>query len=477
MLPGTDIISRESPPAQLVPADAGQWFVAGLTDRGPVTKPLLVRNLAQFVTLFGARVSYGALYDALDAFFREGGGKAYVGRVVGPAAAASKAVLKDGEEETLEVEAISPGAWGNNLKIKVTEGVAGGTVKVTVEESGVVVEASGDLADKAAILAWSSNSSYVVFTDTEEGGDPDVQTVELKTGKDDRENITDAQWLAALNLFTEGYGPGQVSAPGRTTEAGQKQLLAHAASFNRVAILDGTDTHTVGTLTAQATALRNDDNARYGGLFAPWITVPGVAPGTTRTVPPSPVVAGEIARLAALGASPNVAAAGENGISEYATDLSQEAWTDAEREALNDGGVNVIRLHRGAFRTYGFRTFVDPNVDDTWLQLTNARLHMVIAALADAIAEKYVFAQIDGRRFKLSEFNAELTAMLMPFWSAGSLYGATFQEAAIVDTGPQVNTEETIAAREIRAVMALRMSPFGERVTVEISKVATTEAI
>lgn len=477
MLPGSEVISRESPPAQLVPADAGTWFVAGLSDRGTVTKPLLVRNIGQFVSNFGPRVSYGALYDALDTFFREGGGKAYVTRVVGPAAVEAKAELADGEAKTLKVAAISPGAWGNELEVDIAEGVAGGTFQVTVEESGEVVEQSGDLADKEALIAWAANSSYVVFTDTGVGADPDVQTVELKAGKDDRENITDEEWFDALELFTAGYGPGQVSAPGRTTEEGHSQLLAHASTFNRVAILDGTDTPTVGTLTAQATAVRNDDNARFGGLFAPWVTVPGVAPGTSRTVAPSAVVCGEIARLAALGVSPNVAAAGENGISNYAIDLSQVAWTDAERETLNDAGVNVLRLHRGAFRTYGFRTPVDGDVDDTWLQLTNARLYMVIAALADAIAEKYVFAQIDGRRHKLSEFNAELTAMLMPFWSQGSLYGETFQEAAIVDTGPQVNTEETIAAREIRAVIAVRMSPFGERVTVEISKVATTEAL
>jgi len=413
----------------------------------------------------------------LDTYFREGGGKAYVSRVVGPRAVNATVLLSDGSEDTLRVTALSPGAWGNDLRVVVAAGGVGGTVVITIEEDGVEVEGSDDLADKTAILAWADNSSYVKFEDTGRGGDPAVATRSLAGGDDDRTNITDAEWLAALNRFTAGYGPGQVSAPGRTTGAGHLQLDNHANVFNRVSYDDAPDTGVVGTLVAAAAARRAGADARYGGLFGPWAIVPGVAPGTTRTVPYSAVVAGQTARLAAQGVSPNVAPAGENGIAQYAIGLSQDAWTDADRETLNDAGFNVVRLHRGAFRTYGFRTAVDPTIDDTWLELTNSRLYMLIAALGDAIAEKYVFAQLDGRRFKISEFNGELTAMLIPFYVAGSLYGETFDEAAVVDTGPQVNTEETIAARELRAIIAIRMSHFGELVTIEISKVATTEAV
>ena len=479
MLPGTKTTSRDSPPSRLTPSDAGTWFVVGETDRGTVSEPHLVRNIQQFINEFGGRVTPGTtLYDSLDAYFRLGGGKAYVSRVVGPTPVSATVRLSDGAVDTLTVTALSPGAWGNDLRVVIAAGGVGGTVTIAVEEDGVVVEGpSGDLADKAAVIAFVANSSYITVEDAGAGGDPRVATTALAGGDDDRANITDAEWLAALNRFTAGYGPGQVSAPGRTTGAGHLQLDNHANLFNRVSYCDGPDTGVVGTLVAAAAARRAGDDARYGGIFGPWAIVPGVAPGTTRTVPWSAVVAGQTARLAAQGMSPNIAPAGENGIAEYVIGLSQDAWTDAERETLNDAGFNVARLHRGAFRTYGFRTAVDPTVDDTWLELTNSRLYMLIAALGDAVAEKYVFAQLDGRRFKISEFNGELTAMLIPFYVAGSLYGETFDEAAVVDTGPQVNTEETIAARELKAIIAIRMSHFGEAVEIEISKVATTEAV
>jgi len=86
-----------------------------------------------------------------------------------------------------------------------------------------------------------------------------------------------------------------------------------------------------------------------------------------------------------------------------------------------------------------------------------------------------VFEEIDGKGLVFSRFNGALTGMLLPYMP--SLYGEEPAEAFFVDTGPQVNTEKTIAAREINAVITLRMAHMAETVKIEISKVATTEAI
>jgi hypothetical protein len=97
---------------------------------------------------------------------------------------------------------------------------------------------------------------------------------------------------------------------------------------------------------------------------------------------------------------------------------------------------------------------------------------MQIVAKAEAIAENYVFAQIDGRRVKISQFGADLTGMLVPYYESGALFGDTVDDAFYVDVGPAVNTLESIAAGILRAVVGLRMSPFAELVIVEIVKVA-----
>lgn len=474
-LPGQQVISRESPPSSGISADTGAFFIVGMTEKGPLDAPVLVRNLVQAKNALGARVNYGFVYDALDVFFREGGSEAYVGRVGGPAPVTSTATLTDGTNPTLTVRANSPGAWGNDLSITVLR--TGSNFTITVNLLGVAVEVSPLLATADDAIVWAVGSRYIVLTDAGIGGDPANATTTLTGGTDDHVNATETQWLNALNLFSSDLGPGQVAAPGRTTATIHANLLAHAQAKDRIALLDLADSGDAATLIAAAATDRVLDTARYGGAFAPWAIVPGVSIGTTRTVPYSAVEAGVIARLEASGRTPNEAAAGVNGRAQYAIGLSQPAWDDSNRELLNDAGVNVVRVVNGSVEAYGYRTLVNPSTQPDWIELSNSRLYMAIASEAGAIAERFVFAQLDGRGKKISEFGGELVGMLIPFYEAGALYGDTFRDAAQVDVGSQVNTPETIAAQQLNAAITVRMSPFAERVTIEITKIANTEVI
>lgn len=245
---------------------------------------------------------------------------------------------------------------------------------------------------------------------------------------------------------------------------------------NRVALLDLADSPDADTLIAAAATDRALDDARFGAAFAPWAVVPGVASGTTRTVPWSAVQAGMIARLESSGKTSNVPAAGVNGQSQYAVGLSQVGWSDADRESLNDGGVNVVIQRGSDIRTYGYRTLVDPATPE-WIWFGNARLYMQIASDLNAVGERFVLAEIDGRGKIIHEFGGELIAALIPYWEAGSLYGENATDAFRVDIGSQVNTPETIAAGELHAVAEVRMSPDAERVQIEVVKIANTEAV
>lgn len=468
--PGVTVTSGASAPSTSPPTDTGTWFVAGETEKGPADLPVLVRSLAQYVAIFGGRVAYGYLYDALETFFKEGGSRAYVTRVVGPAAKTATVKLSDGSKDTLEVNAISPGAWGNDLTVKVDPG--SGDFVLIVELGEDVVETSPTLNDGAEAVTWALTSSYIRLLDLGKG-DPAEASKELASGTDDRENITEEGWADAINLCEADLGPGQVSMPGRTTAEAQENLLAHAGERNRVAILDGTDTETVGTLVSQAATLRGEDTARFGGLFAPWVVIPGLTPGTTRTVPPCAVIAGLAARSDGLGGNPNEAIAGVSHVARYATDLSQAAWTAAERGELSDGGVNALRVINSAVIPYDDITLVNPLDDDTWLFLSNARLNMALAAGFAAVGERHLFAQIDGRGVELSKFGGDLVGeVLLPLYEAGALFGDTPEDAFACDTGDSVNTEETISEGKILATVSVRMSPAGRFVEIELVKEA-----
>lgn len=477
MLPGAETSRRTGAPSSYAPSDAGTAYVVGFTERG-ATGPVEVSSLADFEDKMGGRETWTSpIYDWLDTFFHEGGSRAIISRVLGPTPTKATINITDGSVNTLTANAKHNGSYGADIDLVITAG--GGNFTIEVQEDGETVETSPSLADKAAAISWSENESDVVdLVDTGAGVDPAAGTYALAGGTDDHNNAVDANWATALANLPRDLGPGQIVAPGRTTAAAHQQLADHAKDRIRTAVGDLPDTRTVATLTALAATGRASDETRdYIALFGSWAVIPGIAPGTYREVPWSAVVCGHIAALASQGYSPNIAAAGEYGAASYVVDLTEEAWDDTDRETLNDAGVNIARFHRGAFRTYGFRTLADPLVDDTYLQLQNARLDMMIRADGQEISDKYVFKQIDPQRHTLSDYHGELVDAVKKYWDAGSLYGDSFEEAVLINTGPQVNTPTSIANREIKAVIEYAASPGAEKVRLVVGAKAITEGV
>lgn len=477
-MPGTKIIEMATPPPRSAPTDTGVLFATGISDEGPSDSAVLIRSLDEFIIHFGPRSVGSYLYDSVETYFRIGGSKLYVSRVVGPAAVVASVNLPDGAAAvSLVYHAPSSGAAGNNYSIAVlAPDVAG--VKLQITKSGAILATSPDLADQNSAVAWAQGTGYGTLTLGASANLPAVSAARAAAGgADDRASITDTQWTAALTRFGKDLGPGQVAAFGRTTAAAQTALLQHAQDNNRVALIDLPDSPTAGTLVTAAGALKNLATSKHGAAFAPWAVVPGIVAGQTRTVPYSAVQAGLIARND-ISNSPNVPAAGSNGQADWALGLSQPAWDDNTRNnVLNVNGVNIAIMKYGGVRTYGYRTLTDPVANPNWVEFSNVRLYMTIAALGDAIAERYVLSQIDGKGRKIGQFGGELTGMLVPFFEEGSLYGDTPQEAFNVDVGPQVNTVQSIQAHQLKAVIALKMSPFAEDVILELVKTAITEAV
>jgi phage tail sheath protein FI len=246
--------------------------------------------------------------------------------------------------------------------------------------------------------------------------------------------------------------------------------LDHAAANNRIALLDGTNTNVKATITSAITAVLQT-NSKFSAMFGPWIVVPGVTPGTTRTLPPSSMVAGMMAKTDAAAGSSNTPAAGDRGIPKYVTKLAADPFTDLDRADLNANyGFSAIITKYGKPRIYGWRTLASLVTDPNWTNLGNARLVMDIAAEADAIGEIFLFDEIDGQGRTIGKFNGALVGMLMPYWALGSLYGISPEQAFVVDTGPSVNTPTTIAAGQLKATIAIRPSPYGEEITIEVVK-------
>jgi hypothetical protein len=212
-------------------------------------------------------------------------------------------------------------------------------------------------------------------------------------------------------------------------------------------------------------------------MFTPWEIIPGLTPFTTRTVPPTARQAAEYQQVDALG-NPNQAAAGRFGVAQFAVDLSQPAFTDAQRLALNNAGVTVTRRRfAGRLVTYGFRTLADQTNDKDWSLAPNVRAIMWYAAQAAVIGENHFADQLDGLGLSLADFKKDLMAPAKYLFDKGALFGATPAEAFYVDTGPAVNTPQTEAQGLELATVRLRFSSAGEGVQINISKVPLTQTL
>jgi hypothetical protein len=147
-------------------------------------------------------------------------------------------------------------------------------------------------------------------------------------------------------------------------------------------------------------------------------------------------------------------------------------------ETMLYAGVNTARFVYGQIQAYGFRTLVDPlGGSSQWLELNWARTAMAIVADSEAVAQQYVFTQVDGRGHTIAAFGGALTGVLIGFYNRDALFGDDVTQAFNVNVGPQVNTVEKLADGILSAVLQVRMSPHAELVRIDIVKVPITVAL
>ncbi|WP_345783330.1 phage tail sheath family protein [Natrialbaceae archaeon AArc-T1-2] len=181
----------------------------GQTERGP-TEPRLVTSFADFKRTFGGYAQYKRggrlegtyLAYAVDGFFRNGGQQAYVGRVVDEEAVgeedylASAPIQTESDGTVLNVSAVGPGKWGQNIAI-------------IVEDASNYDEESNDLF-RLRVKYWAEESDIPARDELVSGrGEPNGSN-----GIDDPEKPEEE---GDPDVSTDG-GSTQADAPAETTE-------------------------------------------------------------------------------------------------------------------------------------------------------------------------------------------------------------------------------------------------------------------
>jgi len=135
----------------------------GLAEKGPVGKATLITSWSQFERVFGGFIANAYLAYSVYQFFNEGGASCFVVRTVhydsngDPTCEASSLDLAG-----VTVNASSPGTWGDNLSVIVTDStVLPGGFKLVVMNNGKAVEQFDNLSMVIAEDSVNNSSAYI----------------------------------------------------------------------------------------------------------------------------------------------------------------------------------------------------------------------------------------------------------------------------------------------------------------------------
>ena len=461
------------------------WFVVGQTERGPSNDPQLVTSISDYETIFGEYVSYGNIYQQVQTFFEEGGAQCYVSRVVGPSATAGILDIPNTSAGTAAtLTAVGEGDWSGNLEATLTALGSGKILKLYLNSD--LVYSSGEVSSAQALVNKVNASALAGKYITAELGTGTFDNISSLTaftsGDDDRSNISDTEWTAALEACGSDLGAGAVSMPGYvnvlTVEDIHQELLNHCYANHRIAILSTPLTFTATDAANHGETLGGFDHAEYGALYWPWVTM-NLEDGTGLTISPEGYVAAKRS-VTFNRVGPWTAYAGLVSQAQFVTGIST-AVSKTTGDSLDESRVNALRIVNNAVRVYGFRSLSSD--EDNFRFLNSREMLNYIVVQAEAELEDLVFSPIDGRNALFTQVKGRLIGLLEPIRIAGGLYEAFDATGKRIDYGYSVvvndaiNPVSQLAGGLVKAKVGIRVSSIGDQIQVDVTKSNLTASV
>lgn len=513
--PGVYIEELSGPkPIEGVGTSTGAFV--GIAERGPINSPQLITNLTQFADTFGGFMPSAFLAYGVQHFFTEGGTRCYVVRAFKESAEPTeddpypdlaRAVLTiegdvssppsppasppDGTP-TLNVSAKSPGAWGNQISVRVEpagfdpeEDPDNPTLfklSVYYKDPAVPVESfdllsmnefdgDTDFPNPNHVEARINGiSKYIVVEDITD--DPDQTTppgltdlvalagggngAALGTGDDNFkathligssadatgifafDTVDDINIVAIPDLVNPGFGTDGGSARDAT-------LLALTYCTNRKDCFFVADTP-AGLTPQGALAYKRGTtpagsafNSKYGALYYPWIYAIDELTGKRKLLPPSGAVAGSYSAADVRVGVHKAPAGTEDGYLNAAADI-ERIVTKGEHDTLNPEGVNVIRKFPDAgVCIFGARTL---SSDPEWKYVNVRRLFIFLEESILKGTQSVVFEPNDRSLWK--RIIRDVGAFLRIQWREGKLVGDKPEKAFFVKCDEETNPPESV---------------------------------
>lgn len=291
--PGLEVI--DAPVTEATPTEVSASVAAfiGVTERGPINKPVRVTSWAQYTKVFGEHTPYGYVSYSARAYFANGGNEAVIVRISKNAKTATATV------GSLTLEAKDPGKWGDGIGYSF---VNKGNVVDAVITYKNIEERFYDLAVENIEEQISAQSNLVNAVFTDAPALPDTTSGTLSGGDDGVADLTDADYIGDPASKTGIYALSDeyiniIAVPGITTKAVHDALIEYCEQRGDCfAILDAPLGNDPATALEYKNSIRQSE---YAAMIYPWIVATdpsGTSPNSTRLVPPSGYYAGIVAK-------------------------------------------------------------------------------------------------------------------------------------------------------------------------------------
>lgn len=442
----------------------------GTALRGPTT-PELVTSWSDFVSKFGSFSGTTTLPYALYQYFNNGGGDAYVARVLASDAVAATKVWNS----RLAFTAITKGAWGNAVSVEITLNADPSTFTLSVKEVQrgvtVVVEQFRDLSMVrtnaryilSIVNSLTIGSQYVTVVDSlaNDANLTASPAVTLTGGSDGVAAITAGDYGASLDKFDPIDANFVFNAPGL---ADATSLVTKVASGRQDSIFVCDTAENQAATMVGATM----PSSSYGAVYYPWIWIADPSPdavrGGIKKVPPGASVVGMIVRTdtsrGVFKAPAGVAATLAGAVA------SETRLTNAELDTLAGMNVNVVRPVPGSgIAAMGARTRSFGTVD----QYISVR--RTINYVKKRAADVSRFALFEPNTPPLWEqLRVANGAFLSELWQIGGLAGLDFSQAFYVKCDGENNTSTSIAAGEVHIEIGIAPAFPAEFVVIRVGQ-------
>lgn len=278
----------------------------GYTARGLDDRPKRIFSFADFERSFGGLSSESELSYAVQQFFTNGGGEAYVVRIPKHDAVAASVTLLDGiavaaAKEALKVTALSKGAWGNSVIADIDYDNIPGTdtksfnLTVTNIDTGDVEVFPGVTMDKT-----KSNFVEVVINDVSNGSElikvevvdksakrpvqsgtvgSDITLSNMKSDKDYSIKVTSDLPTGSPNINNVEVKLIEKDDPKSASILGVCRLLEHKTNIELQKTIPGARIRCVPSKTGEGVRILPDFSPKFSATDASITFSPGTANG------------------------------------------------------------------------------------------------------------------------------------------------------------------------------------------------------